>query len=86
MVQWKLMCQWWKLKYFLAELEWILSQTGAFKSEIQEDPRPRVKDVLFSKLRNGNDDDDDDDGNDWWWPENEAVDNEDVFKLNFILL
>lgn len=38
------------------ELEWLLGQTGAFKSEITEDPRPKPKDVLFSTLKSENND------------------------------
>ncbi len=47
------------------ELEFMLSKVGGIEgSSIVEDPRPQVKDVLFSKLRNGRNDDSDDD-NDW---------------------
>ncbi|KAK7862609.1 hypothetical protein R5R35_005645 [Gryllus longicercus] len=45
------------------ELEWILGQVGAVKTTLQEDPRPKVKDVLFSKLKSNDDDLSDD--NDW---------------------
>ena len=44
------------------ELEWILGQTGAVPTHLEEDPRPKVRDVLFSKLRNNDDLSDD---NDW---------------------
>lgn len=43
------------------ELEWILGQTGAVKTTLSEDPRPKIKDVLFSKLKSNNNDDSDDD-------------------------
>jgi len=45
------------------ELEWILGQTGAVPTELEGDPRPKVRDVLFSKLESNDDDLDDD--NDW---------------------
>jgi hypothetical protein len=56
-----------KIQFFrqllLTELEWILGQTGAVPTELEEDPRPKVKDVLFSKLESNADDLGDD--NDW---------------------
>lgn len=39
------------------ELEWMLGQAGAVQTEIEENPRPKVKDVLFSQLNS--------DANDW---------------------
>lgn len=45
-----------------AELEWMLGQVEAIPTKIKEDPRPKINDVLFSSLKNGNDLDD---GNDW---------------------
>lgn len=41
----------------LIELEWMLGQTGAIDTNIKENPRPKVKDVLFSQLSS--------DANDW---------------------
>lgn len=46
-----------------AELEWMLGQAEAVPTKIKEDPKPKVRDVLFSSLNNG--DHNDDDGNDW---------------------
>lgn len=37
------------------ELEWLLAQRGAVESSITEDPRPKIKDVMFSKLNRGDD-------------------------------
>ena len=51
------------MKLTEAELEWMLGQTEAVPTKIIEDPRPKVRDVLFSTLRPGNDDVADD--NDW---------------------
>lgn len=36
------------------ELEWMLGQTGAIQTELDEDPRPKEKprDILYSSLRN----------------------------------
>lgn len=51
------------MKLSEAELEWMLGQVEAVLTKIKEDPRPKVRDVLFSSLKNGNDDLDDD--NDW---------------------
>ena len=46
------------------ELEFLLAKHGALEnSTIKEDPRPQVKDVMFSKLKNNADDLDDED---WW--------------------
>ncbi|PNF37168.1 Viral IAP-associated factor-like protein [Cryptotermes secundus] len=45
------------------ELEWILGQSGAVPTQLDEDPRPKVRDVLFSKLKHNDDDLSDDD--DW---------------------
>ncbi|KAK0181860.1 hypothetical protein PV327_000047 [Microctonus hyperodae] len=39
------------------ELEWMLGQTEAIPTKIIEDPKPKVRDVLFSNLRGANDDD-----------------------------
>ncbi|KAK7603087.1 hypothetical protein V9T40_003086 [Parthenolecanium corni] len=39
------------------ELEWMLGQTGAIETDIKENPRPKVKDILFSQLNA--------DSNDW---------------------
>ena len=44
-----------------AELEWMLSETGAVETELEEDPRRAVRDVMTSSVRNTVDDDDDDD-------------------------
>ena len=32
------------------ELEWMLGQAGAVRTEIEEDPRPKVKDALSEAL------------------------------------
>ncbi|KAF4526059.1 hypothetical protein B566_EDAN015078 [Ephemera danica] len=49
----------------LDELEWLLKEAGAVESKLTEDPKPKVKDVLMSKLRGTINDDDGDDINDW---------------------
>lgn len=46
------------------EFEFILGKTGAIKTDIKSDPRPKVKDVMMSSLKKQNDDDSDD-NNDW---------------------
>ncbi|XP_046396761.1 viral IAP-associated factor homolog [Ischnura elegans] len=38
------------------ELEWLLGQSGAVESTIKEDPRPKIKDVMFSSLKMSEDD------------------------------
>lgn len=45
------------------ELEWMLSQTGAVKTDLEEPPRPEVKDVMNIAVRDSaiNRDDSDDD-------------------------
>ena len=55
--------QFFRHKLLLTELEWILGQTGAVPTELEGDPRPKVRDVLFSKLESNGDDLGDD--NDW---------------------
>ncbi|KAG1672980.1 Viral IAP-associated factor [Nymphon striatum] len=45
-------------------LEWMLHEAGAVKSTLEEDPRPRIKDAMMSKLRSSQQDNDSDD-NDW---------------------
>lgn len=39
----------------VAEFEYILGQTGAINTDITEDPRPKIKDKLFSELADTND-------------------------------
>jgi hypothetical protein len=39
----------------------MLKQAGAVPSTIERDPKPKVRDVLMSQLRNGRGDSDDDD-------------------------
>ncbi|XP_017877747.1 viral IAP-associated factor homolog [Ceratina calcarata] len=51
------------MKLTEAELEWMLGQVEAVPTKIMEDPKPKVKDVLFSTLRQGTDDLAD--SNDW---------------------
>lgn len=43
------------------DLEWMLKQAGAVKSNMEANPRKGVDDVMASSLRRGNHDDDDDD-------------------------
>lgn len=48
-------------------LEWILSRTGGFKSDLESDPRgPKVRDVMMSSLRHKDSDDDNDSDEDDW--------------------
>jgi len=49
----------------LDEFEFILGKTGAVETQIKSDPRPKVKDVMMSSLRNGRDQDSDSDNEDW---------------------
>ena len=39
-----------------AEFEFLLGRTGAIKTEIKDDPKPRVKDGMMSWLRGDRDD------------------------------
>ena len=41
-----------------SELEWKLSQSGAFKTSLNEAPRPAVRDVMESAIRGGGESDD----------------------------
>ena len=47
------------------EFEFLMGNTGAIQTEIKKDPRPKVKDVMMSSLRNHNNDDDSSDNDDW---------------------
>lgn len=38
------------------EFEYILGQTGAIETDIKEDPRPAIRDKLFSDLADTNND------------------------------
>lgn len=51
----------------LIELEWMLGQAEAIPTKIKDDPKPKVRDVLFSNLKisNNNKDDDLSDNDDW---------------------
>lgn len=54
--------------FVLQELEWMLSRTGGFTTDLETDPRgPRIKDVMLSSLRGNKDSDDENstDENDW---------------------
>lgn len=51
------------MKLTEAELEWLLGQAEAVPTKITEDPKPKVRDVLFSTLRLQNNDVSDD--GDW---------------------
>jgi len=46
------------------EFEYLLGKTGAIETTIKDDPKPKVKDVMMSSLRRGQDGDDSDE-NDW---------------------
>jgi len=46
-------------------LEWVLSEAGAFKTDLEKDPRVKVRDVLFSSLKAGRSAGDSDEDNDW---------------------
>jgi hypothetical protein len=46
------------------ELEYMLGQLGGVKTSIKEDPRPAVKDVMFSSLGNGKEKAKQEDGSD----------------------
>lgn len=44
------------MKLTEAELEWMLGEAEAIPTKIKTDPKPKVRDVLFSTLRSTNDD------------------------------
>lgn len=35
---------------YILEFEWMLSQTGAIKTTLKDNPRQKTRDVLFDKL------------------------------------
>lgn len=43
------------------EFEYLIGKTGAIKTDITSDPRPKVKDVMMSALKSNQDDSDNDD-------------------------
>jgi len=47
------------------EFEYLIGKTGAIKTEIKDDPKPKVKDVMMSSLRGNRDHDDLSDEGDW---------------------
>ena len=46
------------------EFEFLLGRTGAIETDIKDDPKPKVRDVMMSSLRGGERDDLSDEG-DW---------------------
>ena len=53
----------------MTELEWIRSESGAVKTDLECDPRPKIQDALFSQLGGGGGKnrsrDSDSDNDDW---------------------
>ena len=47
------------------EFEFLVGRTGAIQTPIKEDPKPKVRDVMMSSLRQGRDTDDLSDEGDW---------------------
>ena len=47
------------------EFEYLIGKTGAIKTDIKNDPKPKVKDVMMSSLRGNKDHDDLSDEGDW---------------------
>lgn len=47
------------------EFEYLLGRTGAIQTTIKEDPRPKVRDVMMSSLKQSRDTDDLSDEGDW---------------------
>ncbi|XP_065928597.1 phosducin-like protein 3 [Magallana gigas] len=47
------------------ELEWMLSEVGVLKTELEAPPKQEIRDVLDSALRQSGRDDDDSDEDDW---------------------
>lgn len=50
---------------FMSELEWMLAEVGAVKTDLEENPRKAVNDVLSSTLKTSNYVNDDSDDDDW---------------------
>ena len=51
------------LYFYAADLEWMFGQVGAIASELEENPRKQIHDVMQSTIRSttqGGDDDEDD--------------------------
>ena len=54
------------ISFYLLDLEWMLFQVGAIKSEMEEKPRKEINDVLNSAIKQSAYNDNSDDDNDWW--------------------
>lgn len=51
----------------LEGLEWMLSQTGAVKSDLEEPPKREIRDVMMSSIRDSNQANDSDSDGYWDW-------------------
>ena len=59
-------------------LEWQLSRTGGFKTDLESDPRaPKVRDVMMSSLRTKDSDDENDSEDHDNYDENDDCDDDD---------
>lgn len=50
----------------VVELEWMLSEVGVLKTELEAPPKQEIRDVMDSALRQSGRGDDDSDEDDWW--------------------
>lgn len=50
---------------FVVELEWMLSEVGVLKTELEAPPKQEIRDVMDSALRQSGQGDDDSDEDDW---------------------
>lgn len=49
----------------VVELEWMLSEVGVLKTELEAPPKQEIRDVMDSALRQSGRGDDDSDEDDW---------------------
>ena len=55
------------LVYLPTELEWMLSQVGAVKTELEGPPKRQVRDMMDIAVKQSAIDNDSSDENDWWY-------------------
>lgn len=55
--------------FLCSELEWMLSEVGVVKTDLEAPPKREIHDVMDSALRQSGLNNDDSDEDDWWAPE-----------------
>ena len=61
--------------FLCSELEWMLSEVGVVKTDLEAPPKREIHDVMDSALRQSGLNNDDSDEDDWWATECDCVGN-----------